>query len=95
MRSVRSRFSMPSTASLMCSGRLFRPGRRSPVSRSMFQPNFDVITTLSRNGVDGLAEDALALVRAVGFGGVEKGDAAVEGGRMMLIISGRCGTVVW
>jgi len=41
---------MPSTASLMWSGRLLSPGLRSPVSRSMFQPNFDVITTLSRKG---------------------------------------------
>jgi len=31
-------------------GGALSPGRRSPVSRSMFQPNFDVIATLSRNG---------------------------------------------
>ena len=46
----RSRRSDPSTASLMCAGLLFRPGRRTPVSRSMSQPNFDVIATRFRNG---------------------------------------------
>src|SRR6185369_15422338 len=50
MRSVRRRRSIPSTTSLMCSGLLLSPGRRSPVLRSMFQPNLDVITTLFRNG---------------------------------------------
>jgi hypothetical protein len=80
MRSVRSRLSMPSTASLMCSGRLLRPGPRLPVSRSMFQPNLEVITTLSRNGWMAFAEDAFVLERAVGLGRVEEGDAVVVGG---------------
>ena len=80
MRSVRRRLSMPSTASLMWSGRLLSPGRRSPVSRSMFQPNFEVITTLSRNGATPSPRMRSHLVRAVGLGRVEEGDAAIEGG---------------
>ena len=40
-----SRFSMPSTANRMCSGRLLRPPNIRPVSKSMFQPNFEEITT--------------------------------------------------
>jgi hypothetical protein len=46
----------------------------------MFQPNFDVITTFVAERLHGLAEDALALVRAVGLGGVEERHAPVVGG---------------
>ena len=45
---VRSLLNDPSTASLMCAGLLLSPGSLSPVCRSIFHPNLEVITTSSR-----------------------------------------------
>src|SRR5580765_4734922 len=50
MRSVRRRLRLPSTAALMCSGRLLVPLPRSPVCGLMSKPNLVAMITLSRIG---------------------------------------------
>jgi hypothetical protein len=44
MVSIFRHLNIPSTARRIWSGLLFRPGCRSPVSGSMFQPNLVAIT---------------------------------------------------
>ena len=78
MRSVCSRLSEASATSLMCSGRLFRPAVLARCA-SMSKPNLVAITTWSRNGRERLAHQLLVRERAVDLGGVEEGDAALDG----------------
>jgi len=57
MQSVLSRFSMPSVAALMWSGRLFWHRGRVPVSRSMLLPTFGRDHDLVTEGGKGLADN--------------------------------------
>ena len=94
MRSVRRRLSMPSTTQLDVLGLAVEPGRRSPVSRSMFQPNLDVITTLSRNGAMPSPRMRSTSCGPYASAASKKVTPRSKAVRMMLIISGRYGTVV-
>ena len=79
MRSVRRRLSMPSTASLMWSGRLLSPGRRARLEIDVpaeLGGDHDLVAERRH----AFAEDAFDLVRTVSLGRVEEGDAAVERG---------------
>ena len=76
--SVLSRLSEASATSLMCSGRLSRPGLLDRLGRCL-KPNLVAITTWSRNGRQRLAHELLVRERAVDLGRVEEGDAALDG----------------
>jgi len=78
--STLSRLSEPSTIRLMYSGRLFRPFRPSwsPLGPKSW-PNLVAITTWSRKGGLRFAHEFLVRERTVDLGGVEKGDAALDG----------------
>ena len=75
--SILSRLSDPSATRLMCSGRLFSP--------SAFPSGVDVEAELGGDhhlvaeGREGLADELLVGERAVDLGGVEEGDAALDG----------------
>ena len=58
-------------------GRLSRPAL--PVCASMSKPNLVAITTWSRIGCERLADELFVRERAVDLGGVEEGDAALDG----------------
>src|SRR5918992_3120709 len=77
MVSTPSRLSEPSTASLICSDRLFRP-RCSPLGPKS-KPNLVAITTCSRRGGQRFAHQLLVRERAVHFSRIEEGDAALDG----------------
>ena len=78
MTSVFSRFSDASATALMWSGRLLTPPLRAPVFRSMSKPNLVAITTLIAHRRERLADEFLVGERAIGFGGVEQGHAALD-----------------
>ncbi len=84
MVSTLSRLSEPSTACLMCSGRLFRPGApfipRGSKSGLRSNPNLVAITTWLAEGSESFAHEFFVHERAVHFGGVEECDAAFHGG---------------
>ena len=80
MTSTLSRLSEPSAASLMCSGRLFRPGRSRPLSsRLEVEPELGGDHHLVAERGEGLADELLVRERAVDLGGVEERDAAFDG----------------
>ena len=83
MRSVRSRFSEASATSRICSGRLSRPDAAR--SRDLVKPNLVAITTLFADRLQRLADQLLIGVRAIDLGGVEEGDAALDGGADQLM----------
>src|SRR4249919_573734 len=79
----------------MWSGRLFSPGPRAPVFRSMFQPNLDVITTSSRNGAMPSPRMRSTSCGPYASAASKKVTPRSNAVRMMLCISDRVGTVVW
>ena len=63
----------------MCSGRLFWPGPRSPVTGVVLFPNLLAITTWLADGYQGLADQLLVSERAaVGLRRVEERDAPLD-----------------
>ena len=69
---------MPSATAADMVGLAVQPARRSPVSGSMFQPNLVAITTCVADGCERLADKLLIGEGAIGLGGVEEGDAALD-----------------
>ena len=83
MTSILSRLSEPSTACLMCSGRLFRPGApfvpRDRI-RAEVEAELGGDDHLLAERSESFAHEFLVDERAVDLGGIEKGDAAFDGG---------------
>ena len=78
MASTRSRLREASATSLICSGRLSRP-TCLPVAGSSLNPNLRSDDHLSPEGREGFAHEFFVRERAVDLGGVEEGDAALDG----------------
>ena len=86
-RSVLSRLSEASATALMCSGRLLSPaaalaGRQIDVEAELGRDHH-----LVTDGRERLADQFLVGERAIDLGGIEEGDAALDGRRMSAIIS--------
>ena len=83
MVSTLSRLSEPSTACLMCSGRLFRPGAAlHPAGIEIgiqVEPELGGDHHLLAEGSEGFAHKLFVQERAVDLGGVEERDAAFHG----------------
>src|SRR4051794_38085986 len=94
MRSVCRRRSMLSTTTLTCSGLLLRPGSLWPVCWSTFHPNFEVITTLSRNGLIPSPRMRSTSHGPYASAASKNVTPRSNAARMTLIICGRYGTVV-
>ena len=77
MLSTPSRRRESSTVALMCSGRLSSPVERLP---SKENPNLVAMTTSLADRSQGHADELFVGERAVHLGGVEEGDAKVDGG---------------
>ena len=77
MRSVLSRFSEASATCLMCSGRLFRPRCAEFPAECVAELGGDHDLVAERR--EGFADELLVRERAIDFGGIEEGDAALDG----------------
>ena len=92
MTSTLSRLSEPSTACLMCSGRLFRPAFPGRLSSPLeVEPELGGDHHLPAEGGEGLAHELFVRERAVDLGGVEERDAAFDGrpeqrGHLLLVL---------
>src|SRR5262245_54827155 len=93
MASTLSRLSEASATSRKCSGRLSRPVHLGPLVRVGLEPELGGDYHLSALRSEGLAHELLVGQRAVDLGGVEEGDAAVDGrpdqGERLLLVHGR------
>ena len=79
MTSILRRLSEASATSLMCSGRLSSPAHRAPPAGSGANPNLVAIDHLAPEGREGFAYQLLIGERPIHLGGVEEGDAAIDG----------------
>ena len=81
MVSTLSRSSEPSTARLICSGRLFHAGySRTVIATTQVEPKLRRDDHLSFVGREGLPNEILVSEWAIHFGGVEERNAAIDGG---------------